>query len=259
MLIYDRTFALEGIDIIRSGDGRTVEAYAAVFDTPTEVRDAHGHYLETIERGAFRRTLDHGIDRVGVYYNHGVNPFTGRADAGLSVPIGRPLEIVADGRGLRTVTRYNRGPVADQLLESIRNQEIRAQSFSGRVFRSSPTGKVPRTGAGRPLPTVVRHELGLNEYGPTPNPIYAGAEILAVRSVPGLVDQLGALTPDERADLVRALSAVPTPDEDPDTAPATPERSGPGTEDSPDPGHSGRLAIRRARVRLAARMGAQHR
>ena len=38
-----RCVALDDIAIQRGGDGRTVEAYAAVFDTPTEIRDQHGH------------------------------------------------------------------------------------------------------------------------------------------------------------------------------------------------------------------------
>ncbi|MET8147627.1 HK97 family phage prohead protease [Actinoplanes sp. NPDC049668] len=256
-LTYDRTFALDGIEILRSGDGRTVEAYAAVFDDPVEVRDQHGHYSEEINRAAFNRTLSHGIDRIGVFYNHGVNPLTGKPDAALSVPIARAVDVRVDGRGLRTVSRYNRGPVADQVLESIRNQEIRGQSFRGRIIRSSPNGRIPRPGPGGKLPRVVRHELGLSEYGPTPAPIYAGAEILAVRSIANLAGELAALHPEARADLVRALTAT-TPNrdqrlgDDPDAVPATPDRSGSGAEDPPaESGHSGRLAIARARVRLA--------
>ena len=39
-MTYLRTWALDDIQISRShGDGRTVEAYAAVFDTPTEIND----------------------------------------------------------------------------------------------------------------------------------------------------------------------------------------------------------------------------
>ncbi|GGN96117.1 hypothetical protein GCM10010112_87070 [Actinoplanes lobatus] len=253
MQTYDRTFALEGIEIQRGGDGRTVEAYAAVFDVPTEVRDQHGHYFEQIDRTAFNRTLSHGLDRISVIYNHGVNPTTGRADALLSVPIARAVDVRVDGRGLRTVSRYNRGPVADQVLESIKNEEIRGQSFRGRVFRSNPNGRIPRPTPGEPLPTVVRHELGLSEYGPTPRPVYEGAGIIAVRSVTELADELAALDPDARAELIRALSTA-TPELAPavDTATPTP---GLGAEASPD-GRAGRYAIRRARIALAARTGA---
>src|SRR4030042_1917213 len=54
---FERTFPLDTIEITRSGDGRTVEAYAAVFDQPAEVHDRLGHYLEVISRSAFDKTL----------------------------------------------------------------------------------------------------------------------------------------------------------------------------------------------------------
>jgi hypothetical protein len=50
---FDRSYPLEGIEIVsraKGGDGRTVEAYASVFDVPTEIHDEHGHYIETIDR-----------------------------------------------------------------------------------------------------------------------------------------------------------------------------------------------------------------
>ena len=52
--VFRREFALDGIDILRGGqggDGRTVEAYATVFDSPTEVKDQHGHWPTDSNRG----------------------------------------------------------------------------------------------------------------------------------------------------------------------------------------------------------------
>lgn len=242
-LTYARAFALDDIQISRShGDGRTVEAYAAVFGAPAEIRDQHGHYYEVIDRSAFNRTISHGIDRVGVYYHHGMTLHGTPSDV-YSVPIGRALEIRPDGRGLRTVTRFNDGPDADRVLEAIRNGAIRGYSFRGRVFGSTPM-RVPRARPGQDLPTVTRTELGLAEYGPTPTPAYETAGILAVRSAETLATDLAALDPDARVELLRILSATP---QDPEDTSATPE-PGPGAEDSPA-GRSGRLAIRRALLR----------
>lgn len=244
MTTYLRSWALDDIQISRShGDGRTVEAYAAVFDTPVEIKDQHGHYIEVIDRSAFNRTVSHGIDRVGVYYHHGMTLHGTPSDV-YSVPIGRALEIRPDGRGLRTVTRYNDGPDADRVLEAIRNNAIRGYSFKGRVFQSTPM-RVPRVRPGNALPTVTRTELGLAEYGPTPTPAYEQAGILAVRSAEALATDLAALDDEQRAELLRILSTTPG---DPVDASATPDL-GPGAEDSPT-GHSGRLAIRRARLRM---------
>lgn len=240
-LAYSRLWALDDIQILRAGDGhgdgRTVEAYAAVFDTPAEIRDQHGHYNEVIARTAFNRTLAHGIDRVGVFYNHALTMHGTPAEGANSVPIGSPVDIRADGKGLRTVTRLNRSDLADHVLEAIRNGDIKGYSFRGRIFKSNPA-KVPRARGGE-LPTVTRTELGLLEYGPTPNPAYQDAGILALRSK---LDEIS----EGLASLTRTISS-PTPDA-PDDEEATPD-VGPGAED-PRKTHSGRqkelLRLRRA-------------
>jgi hypothetical protein len=51
MMEYTRSFSLEDISVRSGGDGRTVEAYATVFNTPAEVRDQDGEYIEVIDRG----------------------------------------------------------------------------------------------------------------------------------------------------------------------------------------------------------------
>lgn len=244
---FERVFPLETIEITRSGDGRTVEAYAAVFDQPAEVHDRLGHYLEVISRSAFDKTLIERGTKVGVYYNHGMTLHGSPSDLG-SVPIGSPLEIVADRRGLRTITRYNRSALADSVLEAIRNGDIRGQSFRGRIYQSTPTDRAPRRRPGEALPTITRTELGLTEYGPTPDPIYVGAEILAVRSAVDVAAAIAELEADERADLVRMLaSTTPTGPETPSATPAT----GAGAE-GPHVMHPGRQADLARRIRRAA-------
>jgi len=234
---YLRSWALDDIQISRSyGDKRTVEAYAAVFDIPAEISDRHGHYMEVIDRSAFKRTLLHGIDRVGVYYNHAMNAHGQPSDM-YSVPIGVPVEIKPDGKGLRTVTRYNAGPDADRILEAIRNDAIRGYSFRGRIYKSTPGGRV-RPGKDGQLPTILRTELGLTEYGPTPSPAYEHASILAIRSAAQLADDFAGLDEAQRAELIRILAST-TPVRDSETPTATPI-PGPGAEDPPER-HSGRL------------------
>jgi HK97 family phage prohead protease len=258
--LFDRTFPLDDIQISRSGDGRTVEAYAAMFEAPYEVRDQHGHYMEVLSRSVFNRTLSGGAGKSAMcLYNHGMTVH-GTPDMMGSVPLGTPLEIRPDGRGLLTVTRYNKGPFADQVLESIRNGDIRAQSFRGRIIRSDPNGRVPRQRYGQTLPTVTRHEMGLTDYGPTPIPVNAGAEIVAVRSLTDLIDELRDLDADEREELLRTLD-LSTPAEDPDDeeeeddveddVEAISDDSEPGAEDPPLKRHSIRQIDIRRRIRAA--------
>lgn len=244
---FRRTFALDDIQISRShSDGRTVEAYAAVFDTPVEIQDRHGRYIEVIDRNAFNRTLKNNSQKVGVFYHHGLTLQGTPSDLG-SVPLGSPLEIRADSKGLFTVTRYNRSELADSVLEAIRNGDIRGQSFSGRIFRSSPNGRVPKVKAGEPLPTVTRLELGLSEYGPTPTPAYEMAAITAVRSVQDIADELAHLDEDVLADLIRALTS--TSERNSEAVRATPENAGLGTEDSPE-----RHSARQRHLRLKSEL-----
>lgn len=221
---FARSWALDDIEILRAGDGgdgRTVTAYAAVFDVPSEIKDQHGHYMEVISRSAFTRTLSHGIDRVGVFYNHAMTMHGTPAEGVGSVPIGSPVSITADNRGLRTVTRFNRSELADSVLEAIRHGDIKGYSFRGQIFRSTPT-RVPKSRSGA-LPTITRTELGLVEYGPTPRPAYADASVLAVRSqLESIGEQLAALT--------RTIPSFTL--DDPDDDHATPDL-GPGAADSP--------------------------
>jgi HK97 family phage prohead protease len=213
--LFDRAFPLDDIQISRSGDGRTVEAYAACFDAPYEVHDQYGHYMEIIDRAAFNRTLSNGAGRNAMcLYNHGMT-LHGTADALSSVPLGTPLEIKADNRGLLTVTRYNRSALADSVLESIRNGDIKSQSFRGRIVRSSPE-HLPSRRRSAGLPTITRHELGLTDYGPTPIPVNVGAEILAVRSKQELIHDFAALDDDDRLELLRTLGIDPDGDDDED-------------------------------------------
>jgi HK97 family phage prohead protease len=222
ILRFDRTWALDDIDIVRGGDGRTVEAYAAVFGQPAEIKDQHGHYMEVIDRAAFNRAISHGTDRVSVFYNHALTAHGTPSDLG-SVPIGHPIDIKADQRGLLTVSRFNKSALADSVLEAIRNNDIRGYSFRGRIFQSNPA-KTPARSRNGDLPTVTRTELGLSEYGPTHSPYYDGAGIVALRSRDAVARYVLGLDPSTRQHILQQLQ------EHGDNA--TPH-SGPGAEDSP--------------------------
>jgi HK97 family phage prohead protease len=229
---FMRMYALEDIHILRSengGDGRTVEAYAAVFGQEAEIQDHEGHYIELIDPGAFNRAIDHASrarggfpSSVKVLYNHGMT-IQGTPSERFSVPIGVPVEIRAEARGLLTRTRYSETPLADEILESVRAGSITSQSFTGQIMRSTPPlrrGDRYRPSSGE-LTTVRRTELGLREYGPVLWPAYSGAEILGVRmSTPG---QFGE-DPDEEND----------PGTAPDDAPAA------GDPLTPEDQHSAR-------------------
>ena len=186
---YTRSYGLEDISI-RAGDGRTVDAYAAVFDLPTPIRDQDGEYDEIIDRSAFNGAIANAAPaggrerwRVGVFYNHGRTIWNTPSDL-YSMPIGVPLEIRADSRGLFTRTKYLPGPLGDSVIDAIREGSISGYSFSGAFTRSdpSPSGRPFRADRSGNRVTVRRMESTLREYGPTPFPAYADASIVGMRA-----------------------------------------------------------------------------
>jgi HK97 family phage prohead protease len=195
-----RAFPLEDVHILTrsegDGSGRVVEAYATVFDVPAEIRDGQGHYMEVIDRSAFDQTLARmqrqpgGVSRaVKVLYNHGKTA-EGAPAPEFQIPIGVPLEIRPESRGLLTRTEYDANdPFTERILSKIRAGAITAQSFVGSIMRSDPDLRGPGDryrARGGSIPTVRRMALGLREYGPVLWPAYSGAEILGVRmSIPG--------------------------------------------------------------------------
>lgn len=289
ILRFERYWPAE-VEIVRGGSGREVTAYAAVFDSPNEIQDQHGHYMEVIDRSAFNRTLSQrGPDRVALLLNHGYHP-DGTPSALGGVPLGSFTDIRADGKGLLTRARYNNSDLADAVLEAVRHGDIKGYSFRGRVFRSDPM-RVPRIQRGGALPRVTRQELGLSDAGPTQSPWYSDASIVAVRSKAisdaYVREARESLPLRERIVIARALladdgdttdlaestvdtaeTAPVTPDvsevdtTDPADAEPTPSDEGPGAEDSPEgallPAETARSLSaadirRRARIALITR------
>jgi HK97 family phage prohead protease len=151
----ERTFALEDLHIrSEGGDGREVEAYAAVWKDQsgkqirTEIRDQDGHYHEELSSSAFNRTIQHRGTGFGVLFNHGLT-VDGSPNPMGTMPIGVPIEVRADERGVYTRTRYLNNPLADHVLDAIKQGAIRAQSFSG-AFRKSTRSYPDGQGKGRP-------------------------------------------------------------------------------------------------------------
>jgi HK97 family phage major capsid protein/HK97 family phage prohead protease len=170
----------------QGGDGRTVTAYAAVFNIPTEVHDQDGEYLEQIDPHAFDKTATERAASVFCVYNHAKTLHGSPSDLA-SVPVGRPISIKPDAKGLLTVTRYNDAADqwADQILSAIRNGSLRGMSFTGAFLRSDPPlrpGQRYHADARGNLRLVTRQEIALIEYGPTPIPYYEEAQVVGVRS-----------------------------------------------------------------------------
>jgi phage head maturation protease len=246
---FVRSYSLLDIAIRSGGDGRTVEAYAAVWDTPTTIVDQAGEYEEVIDSSAFKRTIEHRGDKPWpVLFNHGLTLHGTPSERG-TMPIGASVEPPrVDARGLVTVSRYHPGDLADEALEAIRSGAITAQSFSGRFVQSDK--KAPRGGfraaADGSLTRVRRLEIAMREYGPAVWAAYPSAMITGVRAA------LRELLTDEQA---AHLLALATPlDGDPAERAGTDSDESPAAE-APPVGHADRLASFRHSRRIARQKG----
>lgn len=228
-----RTVPLLDYEIDRSGDGRVVIAYAAAFNNLYEVNDNDGHYDEKINPVAFNKVLarSNALASVQVHFNHGLDLW-GRPSDRFSMPVGVPQEIKPDGRGLLTRTRYANTDLGDEILQLWKDGAIRGQSFRGAIY---PNGqrRTDRGPNGRPV--IERMQLGLREYGPTPNPANADAGLVAIRSQ--LLVQVGEMTPEERRELAALLAETPALGDNPQPVPGPdPAAEVPAPVESPDPG-----------------------
>lgn len=174
-----------------AGDGRTLEGYAAVFDTPTRIDSWEGQFDEVIARGAFNRTLNARMPVL--QFDHGQDARTG------SVPIGAIDAIKEDGRGLFVRARLFDNPVVEPIRQAIEGGAIDGMSFRFRV--NDDAWEARRDDV--ELRTI--REVELFELGPVVFPAYE-ATTVGVRSM------LAGLDADQRADLVRELAAAMRPE-----------------------------------------------
>lgn len=211
---FVRSFPLEHIAVRSDGLGRTVEAYAAVFASPIECDgfyyvdqdpfdDEFGPHLEQIGRTAFDKTLsERGLD-FQVLFNHGMDIYHNPAER-YSMPLGTPIELKVDTKGLWTVTRYAATPLSDEVIELINNGSIRGQSFRGQVMDAKLTPRKSETD----LDLVEFTTIALKEYGPCTFPAYPEASIEQVRAEE-LLARLDTLSPKERELLIQRLQSTP--------------------------------------------------
>jgi HK97 family phage prohead protease len=105
-----------------NGDGLTLEGYAAVFDTDTEIRSWEGNFLERIQRGAFRKTIREKTPVM--QFDHGSHPMIG------SIPLGVVESLSEDDQGL-----FVRGRLSDNWLVQPVRDAIASGAVSGMSFR----------------------------------------------------------------------------------------------------------------------------
>lgn len=124
-----RRFGVATLAVRRSTDTTEVDisGYASVTGQPYPVRDILGEYQETIEGGAFKKTLA-DADDVRMLFNHGGMPLA-RSKAGT-------LTLAEDKTGLKVdATLDTRSAVSNSLVVALERGDVDEMSFAFKVTR----------------------------------------------------------------------------------------------------------------------------
>jgi len=230
-----RTFDFESR---AASDGRTLEGYAAVYNSPARIRDLQGDFDEVILPGAFTRSLSRRMPVM--QWEHGRDPRVG------AVPIASIEEInPEDRKGLYVRARLMDDPLVEPIRKAIAAKTVKGMSFRFEV----PTNPQGDTWTRRTDDVDLREirDADTHEIGPVVFPAYDSTSV-SVRSI------LASFGPDERRALVRELAAevrlavdlstLDDPDEEDPWTPTT-------TRVQPAPS---RVAVRAAEERSAYRL-----
>lgn len=278
-LLRETSFALRTGDGGDTGDGRTLDGWAAVFESETVIDSWEGRFREVIAPGAMKKSFR---ERPPVIqFDHGKHPMVG------SIPIASVDTIeessdpqAAPNGGAHIVATLHDNWLVEPVRDAIRSGAIHGMSFRFSVVNEewyAADGKRLTTNDAvaaeldrawlenvpdDELPVRRLRELKVPELGPVVFPAYADTSV----SARSMVIDLGNLQdPKQRALLARAVILADqahaeqqdtTGDTPPTTAPAagghvTPESTPQPTERRSPAGEHVTATQQRVRARLA--------
>lgn len=142
-------------------EGGRIEGYAALFGARSHDL---GGFTETIQLGAFARTLaDPALD-VFALFDHDRRAVLGRSRAGT-------LRLAEDRRGLRFELDVANTSTGRDVLESVGRGDVTGASFGFRARKDEWS----KTADGRPLRTLI--DVDLFDVTVTPTPAYPDASV----------------------------------------------------------------------------------
>lgn len=161
---------------------RRIEGYASTFGNRDLVNDV-------VVSGAYKNTLQARAGRIKVLREH-------------RDPIGKPVHIEEDGKGLFTVSQISDTPLGNETLTLIADGVIDSMSIGYETVKAE-YGMHQDGGKARFL-----RELKLREYSPVTFPANEAALITGMKSLADLDDlvkeiKAGAYTPETAASLLR--------------------------------------------------------
>lgn len=104
-------------------DSRKFEGYAARFDSPSQPIGYYEPMIETIARGAFKRTLADNEQDVIWNYEHNDGKILGRKSSGTVV-------ITEDEKGLKVSGEIPNTTYGNDIIESLKRNDLKYMSFA---------------------------------------------------------------------------------------------------------------------------------
>lgn len=222
-----------------SGDGLTIDGYAAVYDTPTRIDSWEGQFDESISFGAFGRSIRAKMPKL--QFDHGHHPLIG------SLPIGTWTSMREErGVGLHAVGRLHDNWLVEPVRDAISQGSVDGMSFRFSVvqeeWRDAQGNKVRedellsllwKPGDRGPLQRTLR-EVKISEAGPVVWPAYQETSV-GVRSKQIVIDLGRPTDPAQRKQLAEALIVFDAANRNTDAPPANQARPDehPSTPDAP--------------------------
>lgn len=208
MLTRSVPFTLTRDDASGTSDGRTLDGYAAVWDTPTLIDSWEGCFYESIRQGAFKKTLRETVPVM--QFDHGHHPLIG------SIPIGVYSELSEDDKGLHVIGRLSDNWLIEPVRSAIADGSVDGMSFRFMVVRDIWTDNAGKQISPADLDMLLWQpgdrgplnrelvELKMPECGPVVFPAYAETSVgVRARSVAALIERDGDMRRQVRATLVR--------------------------------------------------------
>lgn len=180
-LMRSAPFSFQRADDGEPSDGRSLSGYAAVFGQDTEIDSWEGQFVETIRKGAFRKTI---LQNTPVMqYDHGRHPLIG------SLPIGQITDLREDDQGLYVEARLTDNWLMQPVRDAIAEGSVNGMSFRFEVVREEwrdVNGKLVKPeevldllwmpGDRGPLRRELI-EVRMRELGPVVFPAYSGTSV----------------------------------------------------------------------------------
>lgn len=232
--LCERSLAFRAVDAAgEKNDGHTLFGYAAVWGE-TEISSWEGTFSESIERGAFKKTLREGVPKL--QFDHGHDFRTG------TVPIGVYQKVEEDSEGLYVEARLFENDLVEPIRQAIEGGAIDGMSIKFRVIRDEWRDKdgkkvkqeelydlLWRPGDRGPLKRSIK-EVKLMEGGPVVFPAYVQTSV-GVRAEDD--NPFAGLTDEERKQAVVSAYRSRMPEELPVEEPDAVERDTSGEDEEP--------------------------